>query len=549
MRLSRMLLLSCFALLACLPLAGQVQDGYSVTGAVINEVNREPLAECTVHLIANPEAIPGKLLQDPSYSKDVVSDEQGRFRFDHVPVGAYNLQAERRGFPTRAFEDHDGFSSAVVTGPNIDNQDLVIRLVPPSSIFGYVIDEASEPVRQAPVQLYQESKDASSKFQRMDATMTDDRGRFEFPRLKPGKYYLSVTAKPWYAQNMSSQVSDKLSPATRGLDVTYPTTFFPGVVDPNAADAITVKSGNQSQADIALSPIPALHLRIQIPANSARRPDMYSLHQVSPDGTFSPSTANMHMDDRGGIEFSGLAPGAYEVETSESRVFRPATAPYMALHREVQLSGDTIISGQEGFASQISVVGKLVSASGAAAEGVMIAFESAHTKQMQSVGTSRDGLFSITLPPGAYRVVPETSGGLTYVTQMVAEGAAASGDRIVLKAGQTTVNMVVQVGSGLATVEGYARKGGKAARAVSVALVPVKKSFEANLIRRDQTNTDGSFSLPRVVPGLYRLISVERGWELDWESAEAVQRYLAKGLLVEIKAGDKLQKEVEAQPR
>ena len=55
-----------------------------------------------------------------------------------------------------------------------------------------------------------------------------------------------------------------------------------------------------------------------------------------------------------------------------------------------------------------------------------------------------------------------------------------------------------------------------------------------DLYRRDQTNTDGSFTLNRVVPGNYTLVAIENGWTLDWGRPEVIAPYLAGGLKLQI---------------
>jgi hypothetical protein len=47
-----------------------------------------------------------------------------------------------------------------------------------------------------------------------------------------------------------------------------------------------------------------------------------------------------------------------------------------------------------------------------------------------------------------------------------------------------------------------------------------------SLTRRDQSDSDGSFSLRDVVPGQYIVVAIEDGWELDWARPNAMGRYL-----------------------
>lgn len=60
---------------------------------------------------------------------------------------------------------------------------------------------------------------------------------------------------------------------------------------------------------------------------------------------------------------------------------------------------------------------------------------------------------------------------------------------------------------------------------------------------------DGSFTLGNVIPGRYRLLAVERGWELEWANRDVLSAFLKKSLPIEVHADDKLTRMVEVQSR
>jgi hypothetical protein len=83
-------------------------------------------------------------------------------------------------------------------------------------------------------------------------------------------------------------------------------------------------------------------------------------------------------------------------------------------------------------------------------------------------------------------------------------------------------------------VEGFARKDGKGLAGAMVVLVPKDAAALAELGRRDQSDSDGSFSLRNVVPGPYTVVAIEDGWALDWFRPEVIGRYLPKGIAVTV---------------
>ena len=81
-----------------------------------------------------------------------------------------------------------------------------------------------------------------------------------------------------------------------------------------------------------------------------------------------------------------------------------------------------------------------------------------------------------------------------------------------------------------------------------VLLVPARLGEPGNAsgIERDQTNSDGSFRLESVIPGKYILLAIDHGWDVPWQDPQTLSRYLARGVPVEVGAGDNLAKNIEA---
>jgi hypothetical protein len=69
------------------------------------------------------------------------------------------------------------------------------------------------------------------------------------------------------------------------------------------------------------------------------------------------------------------------------------------------------------------------------------------------------------------------------------------------------------------------------------------------LFRRDQSDSDGTFSLTNIVPGRYRLLAIEGGWDLEWGNRDVLNAFLKKSIPVEVHANDKLTGTVESQSR
>lgn len=69
-----------------------------------------------------------------------------------------------------------------------------------------------------------------------------------------------------------------------------------------------------------------------------------------------------------------------------------------------------------------------------------------------------------------------------------------------------------------------------------VVLVPRNPAAFDTLVRRDQSDSDGSFALRNVAPGEYTLIALEDAWELDRAGPAVLARYLPRGLDVTVRS-------------
>ncbi len=62
-----------------------------------------------------------------------------------------------------------------------------------------------------------------------------------------------------------------------------------------------------------------------------------------------------------------------------------------------------------------------------------------------------------------------------------------------------------------------------------VVLVPQDPANNRVLFRRDQSDSDGTFSLQNVVPGRYTVIALQNGWDLEWSNPAVLAPYVKDG--------------------
>jgi Carboxypeptidase regulatory-like domain len=240
--------------------AAMTPESYKIAGTVVNSVTGSALAQARVALVDT---------RTRRNVATVVTSEDGHFEFASLPAGKYGLIGTRQGFLTGLYEQHEQFNTAIVTGPDLKTDALVLRLAPMALISGHVTDEHGEAVREATVSLYlDDNSGGTTRTIGVGGAVTDDLGYYDFSELQPGKFFVAVSGMPWYAVHpmISTQAATggSVSPA---LDVAYPTTYYGGATEAEGASPIVIKGGERMQADITMEAVPALHIIFHTVAN------------------------------------------------------------------------------------------------------------------------------------------------------------------------------------------------------------------------------------------------------------------------------------------
>jgi hypothetical protein len=177
--LSATVALWCAGLLISTASINAQAGGYRISGKVVSSVSNAPLSQARVTIQSTSGGGAEK--------QSMITGESGSFAFPNLPAGKYSLSAARRGFVEAMFDEHERYSTAIVTGGEADSQHLVFRLTPQAILSGRVVDENGDPVRKANVTLYRQTqRTGMSRIGRAALARTDDRGTYEFAALPAG---------------------------------------------------------------------------------------------------------------------------------------------------------------------------------------------------------------------------------------------------------------------------------------------------------------------------------------------------------------------------
>ncbi len=190
---SIVLLLVLSAFLTAQTVSTSTGRGFQISGTVVNALTGQVLADTEVSI--------GRSRTADTLQSSTTGDD-GRFQFNGLAAGKYWLAAQRRGFRRQSFEEHQGFFTGIAVGPGLQSDNLLFRLSPEASISGTVTDDQNDPVREAQVILFHSGVENGTRTtQNREQATTDDRGHYHFSHLQPGKYFVAVSARAWYAQS------------------------------------------------------------------------------------------------------------------------------------------------------------------------------------------------------------------------------------------------------------------------------------------------------------------------------------------------------------
>jgi hypothetical protein len=526
---------------------GGAPQVYKIAGAVVNAVTGTALARAKVS-VADTRTRMRRI--------ETVTDERGHFEFEGLPAGKYALQGSRSGYITAGYEQHEQYSTAIVTGPEFATEKLVLRLMPMAMITGHVLDEAGEPVRSAEVRLFIEDHGGGmSRVTPTGGATSDDRGYFDIGALRPGRYFVSVSAKPWYAVHPRTWKAAGGPRVSSALDVAYPTTFYGGATDGEGATPIELKGGEKAEIDIRMSPVMALHLVFRVPVRAAGQTEQEQMNQFRIpilqkrvfDTEESVQPGQVQPVSPGVYEISGIAAGRYDVSIRSADPNEPQQFTEMNLADD----GQDLDTTQGETLGQLKVTVKMPGEEPLPRQ-YAVGLRDARQRVVAFQPGDASGVASFqAVKPGTYGIV-FVAPGKAYSVARTSSAAGVAGHQVVVASGATT-EVKAELAGGEVRIEGAVEKNGKPVAGIMVTLVPNDPEAHVDLLRRDQSDFDGTFSLLGVVPGRYTIVAVEDAWGFAWLKAGVLARYVQHGqqVIVEekIRGVVRLPEAVEVQGR
>jgi Carboxypeptidase regulatory-like domain len=537
--------LALFAICALLPANALCQrppdpphaggNGFSVAGVVVQSGSNQALKHVQVSLIS---------VEHRDTQLSCVTSENGQFTFSGLAAGKYSLQAQLHGF-AQAYRENEDYSTAIVVGPNLNSEHITFLFDAPAAISGTVMDLEGDPIRDAQVFLFHRGISSGRHRTMMQAqTNTDSSGAFHFGQLRPGTYFVAVSARPWYAVNSPVQVqSDQNSGQSAGaaeLDVAYPVTYYPDSLDAAGASPITLSQGGSAELSIALRPVPALHLDLN--TNTPQQGMNVRVFAAGPGDAQLPTNA-VQFNQENRQEILGLAPGHYVLTLDHFEQGSTGNSRTKAIDLTSNATLDLDDLPKTSVSGQVQLEGA------ERPNGLSVWLVNVNSGRATGGSVAGDGSFKLgygSVSPGQYAIRLGNTPEL-YIKSVAVQGADYSRGILNVVEG-AAIQMSVVVAKGLARVNGMAIKDGKPFPGAMVLLFP-QGAQEGGYIPRDQSDSDGTFTLQLTPPGRYALVAIDDGRGLAYRDSSIIAPYLQQAPVINVPLPANASVKVNVQPR
>jgi hypothetical protein len=233
------------------------------------------------------------------------------------------------------------------------------------------------------------------------------------------------------------------------------------------------------------------------------------------------------------VDIVGVGPGNFVVNLNINGNAAPNERQTLRQEITVSRSGDVALAELN---PPVKIRGEVrVPAQGGTLQRAGIGIRNRNTGAMFNTAISPDAKFDFRDAPlnaGLYDVTLLGAPDF-YVDHVEGAGAKASGRSFEVQ-GADAVNLTVYAARGVTQVEGIAQREGKPVAGAMILLVPRDFAGDSLSLRRDQSDSDGTFMLPQVPPGAYTVVAVEKGWDQEWSNPAVVKAWLPLGEPIDV---------------
>ena len=485
-----------------------------VAGRVVTAAEGSPLKSARVSL--TPES-------SDSAKKQMfaaTTDSDGHFLLKDVAPGRYRFFATRAGFVDQQYQAGGNDDGAVLSlKPGDRVSDLLFRMIVSGVITGRVTNEDGEGVVRVEVialrkpgeeEMEEEGRLAffrKSELHAVSSAQTDDRGQYRIFGLKPGDYYIEAT---------DSYEPDRNTPSDQGymvhefLGSEYASVYYPGVAQASQATLVSVKAGDEVQADVFMQRIKTAEVAGHVIGRSGPAKNVSVI--LVPRGIDDSGIPRQDTtDEKGAFKLKGIPPGSYmiAVYTGDDEDGGYAAGG----QQKLEVSGENIDSLIIALGAGASFTGRVTAAGADPPKLDRIRIFLFGIDEDRSFGAGgqvkKDGTFVLkSVSDGDYAILVEGLEKNWYV-KSVRLGADELVDKgLQLEAGASGGRLEVVVSSASVQLQGSVSQHDSPVIGAHVRVAPEPETpynrFRSRVVRTDQ---GGHFTVTGLAPGTYRLLA------------------------------------------
>jgi len=509
-----------------------------------------------------------------------VSDNDGHFTIQNVPVGKASVRAQLTGYfgPGVNGAYPDSVTMSVAVSEN-ESSNVKVSMVPAGTISGKVFDSNGKPFFNAIVGVLRGGYTrGTASIEGVDGKQTDDLGGFRIYPLPPGEYYVVVLAR-----NPGARVTAEPSAEVQV------STLFPNATTVDAASKVKISAGEEASGiDVHVRTARTFTISGRVTSTFPPLPP-----RTGRGGAVLPTSATLAIasrepegfsdiiggvtataDAEGKFQFPNMPPGSYDlyarlpIDKGWGGLAPPerATNPSAYGRAVVDVRGSDIDNVQIVIHQGMDVRGRVTVDGMPKAAKVFLNLIPDET--LDRVGDSQtssvygqvtiyrpviaaDGTFSIpVVPEGHYRFAVQVhEPGASYVAD-IRQGSFSVYDNGLQVGNSEVAPLEVDIrtngGSVNAVVAGPANQGASAGK--TVVLVPTQRRQNPVLYVIGQSDGKGQVVMSNVAPGQYKLFAFDSVRPGSWMNAEFMKKIEEAGTVVTVGAETRQNAQVRTIP-
>jgi hypothetical protein len=298
----------------------------------------------------------------------------------------------------------------------------------------------------------------------------------------------------------------------------YAPVFYPGVLQVDQAQPVTLGPGDEVEADFAMRHVKTLEVSGRVIAADGKPATHAYVQMYVPEAVTWSDELGTSTSAKGEFSIKGVPPGSYILSANESdQEIRHVT------RQRLEVGNDNVDSLVIAFGKGTTIAGRIMAATAGANAIDRIRIQLEPTSDSDTAGfgfarAKRDGSFEITeVPDGNYalRVYGMEPGWYVKSARFEAEDVLQKG--LEVERGSSGGTLEIALSSATAELEGAVTEHDKPAAGAQVRVKPEPET-PYNRIRSTTASTDqnGHFTFSTLPPGKYRVTA-----KLPSVSAEA----------------------------